>query len=196
MYYEDKEMAQLSMGTSGAISYTDVLNDLVYERTVREEYPLPAPLLTAEIAAAQYEFTNLASHTMVQPEYKEEYIKSLNEVQERLSALFVQNAQIVTSNNLIRTAVDDKYLQDINDCRAASATQGEALCICIDYQLRLTEWWMLPDNGLSANQKIIVSAWRLDMMSIPTTHPVVLDALARYNYLVENKPNYQINWGQ
>lgn len=169
------------------------LSRIVYEKVKRDPYPEPKPYIDSEVVRKQ--LIDLKAEKTPRPKTKGEYIDLLNSLDAQLKGINAKNAQIAIDNETIRKAVDDKYTDDIASAKLDPINIGEALLICIDYQLSQTQWWTTPDCGLSSQQQLIADSWRLDMMKVIYDNADISKSLEQYNKVLTAKPKYSLKFG-
>ena len=168
------------------------INQIVWQKVKRGEYPVPTPLVSDEVQ--RKELADLRAERIQRPPTKKEYFQLITTLQTEINSIEMQNKQITLDNSAARKAVDDKFDTDIAAAKLDEVNIGQALCNCINYQLNQTEWYVVKDNGLIESQQVKADAWRAAQMSIVYEEPSIELAVAKYDALVATKPKYELKW--
>jgi hypothetical protein len=177
------------------VTLENKLNEIVYQKVQRGNYPSPPLPLDEQIRIKNNEIYALKAEKVPRPPTKQEYFALLESLGKEVQDLIAKQNQNNSEYQTARGLVDTKYNEDIATAKLDPINIGEALAACIDYQLTDTLWWTASDCGLSTQQRVETDTWRLDMMKIVYNYPVVSDAVVEYNKLLSVKPNYTIKFG-
>lgn len=158
--------------------YEIKLDELAYTNITRADYPEPTPTSTVEISAKTRELADLKSGKIIRPQPKSAYFAVLAQLEDDISILKTQNAEITALNRAAIRAVDEAYDADLEAYKADPINQWVALSFVVAEKLRDSEWMMMVDSQLSFEQTIIATTYRDALMSLKLTYETPEQAIS------------------
>jgi hypothetical protein len=97
------------------VTFDNELNNIVYQKVKRGEYPEPTPLIPDD--EQRKEIEDLKFERIPRPATKMGYFNRIRQLEAQRADIRAQNDQIDLDNKAARKAVDDKFLADIENAK-------------------------------------------------------------------------------
>ena len=151
------------------------LAELATANVTRGEYPEPQATIEDQIDTKRKEIRDYKTGKL---ERKQAYLDLLEQLNNELSALIIQNDDIITLNAANRKAVDDKFVTDIELAKQNSDLKWEAFGIYVSELLTESSWMVLADSQLGESGKNSANTYRKALMDLKINYATVEEAIA------------------